>query len=118
MLSSHRVAFRLISLGLGVWLLLSNGAHGQKDAPKKALSKKSTGDSTLLATVDGENLTQGDLDRMFRLHQVAADRRTREREAMVGKLIDRILIRRHLEKLKIAPSKGIVDAQLQALVRR
>ncbi len=115
---SNRLASFLLPLGLGAWLLFSNGAYGQTDAPKKPLSKKSAGESTVLATVDGENLTQGDLDRMFRLHQVTADRRTREREAMVEKLIDRILIRRHLAKLKIAPSKGVVDAQLRALVRR
>jgi parvulin-like peptidyl-prolyl isomerase len=91
-------------------LLIAPCSAQSKKAPAKAPPAR------VLVVVDGENITETDLVRMFQTRQVPADTRDEYRRLFLEELIDARLIQRFLAAKKVAAGKAEIDRAVQPIL--
>lgn len=80
-----------------------------------AISRGTAADDTPIATVNGHEIAQSDLDAAFVIRRVPADQQDEFRESVIEDLIDRTLIAEFLDKRKSPAPETELNAQLQLL---
>lgn len=71
--------------------------------------------STTLVTVDGQNITESDLQRIMQTRQVPPESREKYRRPFLEEMIDARLIRQFLASRKISAKKEEVEQQVQQI---
>ncbi|HTI52446.1 MAG TPA: peptidylprolyl isomerase [Planctomycetaceae bacterium] len=74
------------------------------------------GESAVLVVVNGQNVTEADLQRMLQTRQVPAESREKYRQPFLEEMIDARLIRQFLASKKIVADKKEVDRQVQQVM--
>lgn len=74
------------------------------------------GESAVLVTVNGQNVTEADLQRMLRSRQVPEESRDKYRPLFLEEMIDARLIRQFLASKKIAADRKELDRQVQQIL--
>jgi len=82
--------------------------------PSKPVAKPASPSRTLV-TVNGESITEADLDQFFDSRKVAAARRSELREKCLDQLIDSRLVRQFLTKRDALPDKKFVEEELERI---
>lgn len=84
-------------------------------------SLASPGFAEVLVTVNGEELTDGDLEFLFLSRRIPVDQREVVRERYIEMLIDRALLKQFLKSRRISASQLVVDqhvARVEKLIQR
>src|SRR5579864_6394644 len=85
----------------------------KKSAKPKAAP--STGADMALVVVNGEKITEADLNRSFAYFNVPEEERPRVRKSFLDNLIDTRLIQQFLKSRKTAATKQEIDEQIKLL---
>ena len=104
---------RILTVGVGLLVLCSLGAEPQKNI--KSVPKS---DSPVLVRVNGQPVTEADLDFFAKTLKIATDERPQRREQMLERLIDRQLLRAVLAQKKVAADPQRLDAHLTQIKTR
>jgi parvulin-like peptidyl-prolyl isomerase len=116
----ERTAIRVL-VAIGMALASAEGlyANQAKSGVKssKPAAKPATA-SRVLAVVNGEQITDTELDRFFESRQVVAERRPELRERSLNQLIDARLVRQFLVKRDSLPDKKLVEEEFERIVKR
>jgi parvulin-like peptidyl-prolyl isomerase len=91
-------------------------AQSRKSSLPKAAPSRS-GESAVLVVVNGDKITEADLQRMMQKTQVPLDARERYRKPYLEQLTNERLIRQFLAAKKITASKQAVDRQVQEVTQ-
>ena len=83
--------------------------------PAKSKAAPQAGADTVLLVVNGEKITEADLNRSFAYFNVPEDERPRARKSFLDNLIDTRLIQQFLKSRKTAASKQEIDEQIKVL---
>ncbi len=105
-----------------VWLLVVAAHPLGADEPKATKSKgtkaATKSDSPVLTRVNGQPITEADLDFFARTLKITTDELPQRRESMMERLIDRQLLRTFLATKKVAADPQRLDAHLTQLKTR
>jgi len=85
----------------------------KKSAPSKAAPVASAGSGAVLVIVNGEKITDADLNRSFAFLKVPENERARVRRTFVDNLIDTRLIQQFLKSRKTVATNQEVDEQIK-----
>ena len=88
------------------------------DEPKSAKSNAAKSDSRVLVRVNGQPITEADLDFFAKSLKLAADEIPQRRDQIVERLIDRQLLRAFLAQKKVAANPEQLEAHLTRLKTR
>ncbi len=88
------------------------------DEPKSAKSKAAKSDSPVLVRVNGQSITEADLDYFAKSLKLAADEIPQRREQIFERLIDRQLLRAFLAQKKVSANPEQLEAHLTRLKTR
>lgn len=102
-------------LVMSAWPLFADDAKPTKPKTAKSVTKS---DSPVLLRVNGQPITEADLDFFARTLKIASDELPQRREQMVERLIDRQLLRAFLAQKKVAADPQRLDAYLTQLKTR
>lgn len=100
--------------GMTVLVLCCHGAGTFCVAQAKKGSARAPASATLVS-VDGQNITESDLQRIMQTRQVPADSREKYRRPFLEEMIDARLMRQYLASQKISASKEEVEQQVQQI---
>jgi peptidyl-prolyl cis-trans isomerase C len=89
-----------------------SGNKSSKPAAKPATTAR------VVAVVNGEQVTEAELDRFFESRQVAAGRRGELREKSLDQLIDARVVRQFLVKRDALPDKKLVEEEFERIMSR
>jgi hypothetical protein len=84
-------------------------------AAPKADKPSAAATGRILVTVDGQPITEGDLEFLMLSRQVPAELRPTARKALLETLIDQQLVREHLKGLRAEPSTAQLDLQVAGI---
>ncbi len=101
-----------------VALLVLGVCRLSADEPKSAKSKVAKSDSPVLVRVNGQPITEADLDYFAKSLKLAADEIPQRREQLIERLIDRQLLRTFLAQKKVAANPEQLEAHLTRLKTR
>lgn len=104
---------RILTVGIALLVLCSLGAEPQKNI--KSVPKS---DSPVLVRVNGQPVTEADLDFFAKTLKIATDELPQRREQMLERLIDRQLLRAVLAQKKVAADPQRLDAHLTQIKTR
>lgn len=107
-----------ISRTVVVFLLVLGVCRLSADEPKSTKSKAAKSDSPVLVRVNGQPITEADLDYFAKSLKLAADEIPQRREQMLERLIDRQLLRAFLAQKKVAANPEQLEAHLTRLKTR
>ncbi len=107
MRSAHVIAALL------VFLNIAGTAHVVRAQGTKAASRRA--ENAVLVRVDGQPITQADLDRMFKSRLVEPALQPKVRGEFLDQLIDSQLMLRFLKAQKIAVSESELDGQVEKI---
>ena len=107
-----------ISRTVVVSLLVLGVCRLSADEPKSAKSKAAKIDSPVLVRVNGQPITEADLDYFGKSLKLAADEIPQRREQMLERLIDRQLLRAFLAQKKVSANPEQLEAHLTRLKTR
>ena len=85
------------------------------------LSNGSSAFAEVLVTVNGEELTDGDLEFLYLSRRIPQDQRPVVRERYIDMLIERALLKQFLKSRRVTASKLVVDqhvARVEKLIQR
>lgn len=112
---------KTFSLAMFAWVLIVAvcplGANQTKSTKSKAAKSSAASDSPVVARVNGQPITETDLDFFARTLKLTADE-PQQREQMIERLIDRQLLRAFLAQKKVAADSQRLDAYLTQLKTR
>jgi parvulin-like peptidyl-prolyl isomerase len=94
------------------------GAEQPKGAKSKTAKPAATSDSPVLVRVNGQPITEADLDFFAKTLKITADELPQQREAMLERLIERQLLRAFLAQKKVAADPQRLEAYLTQLKTR
>ncbi len=94
------------------------GAEQSKSQKSKTAKSAATNDSPVIARVNGQPITEADLDFFARTLKITSDELPQRREQMIERLIDRQLLRAFLAQKKVASDPQRLDAHLTQLKTR
>lgn len=94
------------------------GAEQSKSVKSKAAKAAAVSDSPVVARVNGQAITEADLDFFARTLKITSDELPQRREQMIERLIDRQLLRAFLAQKKVAADSQRLDAHLTQLKTR
>lgn len=118
---TSKFAFR-VRFGVLMWLLSIAICPLSADQPKSVKSKTAksatTSDSPVVARVNGQPITEADLDFFAKTLKFTTDELPKQREAMIDELIERQLLRAFLAQKKVAADPQRLDAHLTQLKTR
>lgn len=113
---------KTFSLAVLTWVLIVAvwplGAEQSKSVKSKVAKSAATSDSPVVARVNGQAITEADLDFFARTLKITSDELPQRREQMIERLIDRQLLRAFLAQKKIAADPQRLDAHLTQLKTR
>jgi peptidyl-prolyl cis-trans isomerase C len=90
----------------------------QAKSVKKATKTADKSDSTVLVRVNGQPITEADLESFAKTLKVTTDELPQQRDAMVERLIDRKLLQTFLAQNKVAADPERIEAHLTQLKTR
>jgi len=83
--------------------------------PAKSKTPATAKNETVLVTVNGKNITETDLNRMFMTRRVREDQREKARDPFLEEMVDAKLIQQFLESRDTRASKQELDAQVNRI---
>ncbi len=102
-----------------VFALLFLGTCGlSADEPKSTKSKTAKSDSPVLVLVNGQPITEADLDNFAKSLRLAANEIPQRREQIIERLIDRQLLRAYLAQKNVSANPEQLEAHLTRLKTR
>jgi len=104
----------LIALMTGVSAIPALAAQAAKK-PAKSKTPAAAKNELVLVTVNGKNITETDLNRMFLTRRVREDQRQKARDPFLEDMIDAKLIQQFLESRDTRASKQELDAQVNRI---
>ena len=107
-----------ISRTVVVSVLVLGACLLRADEPKSAKSNAAKSDSRVLVRVNGQPITEADLDDFAKSLKLAADEIPQRREQMLERLIDRQLLRAFLAQKKVSANPEQLEAHLTRLKTR
>ena len=118
---TSKFAFR-VRFGVLTWLLLIAvcplGAEQSRSVKSKTAKSSATSDSPVVARVNGQPITEADLDFFAKTLKITSDELPRQRDAMIEALIDRKLLQAFLAQKKVAADPQRLEAHLTQLKTR
>lgn len=109
------------SLAMFAWIMIVAvcplGAEQSKSTKSKTAKSAATSDSPVVARVNGQPITEADLDFFAKTLKLTTDE-SQQREQMIERLIDRQLLRAFLAQKKVAADSQRLDAHLTQLKTR
>jgi peptidyl-prolyl cis-trans isomerase C len=76
---------------------------------------QNTPSDTVIATVNGTSVTEGDLEFLYLARAVDDELRASVRDRFLEEFIDRVLLRQFLDKKKVVPSETLVTERVQRM---
>ncbi|MGQ0633351.1 MAG: peptidylprolyl isomerase [Planctomycetaceae bacterium] len=110
MVRAQSLVIALIVTGLS--LALAQAQPRRRSSPLEQASFEGPASGALLAVVNGQKITEGDLERSFQMRQVPAGARDEVRDRFIQELVDGRLISQFLAQRKIAADKREVAEQV------
>src|SRR5579872_6342971 len=99
---------------IGLLAILS-GSGAAFQATKKTARPGSSGGATILVRVNGDAITEAELNRAFGFLNVPEQERLRVRDKFIENLIDNRLIQQHLKSRKTAATNQEIDEQIKLI---
>lgn len=104
-----------LSLGLCAALTLTGRAAPPSKKPAKSTGEAAGTQGPVLVVVNGQKVTEGELNRLFSTRQVAEEKREKYRRRFLDELIDMRLLQQYLASRKTTASKQEVDEQIRRI---
>src|SRR5262245_6453817 len=115
---SGMFAFKTDFAVAAILVVAAAGSAGANQSAKKASSPKSTGGAgrgPVLVVVNGDPISEADLDRAFAFLNVPDEERPRVRQKFVENLVDTRLIQQFLKSRKTVATKQEIEQQITLL---